>query len=151
MFDRMLPVFRRRNEPEERTPQTIWDMFENMFDQPMFARERLDSDFIPAMDVQDKDDELEVKAELPGMDSNDVDVSVENNQLIIRGEKKEEKKDDKDGRSYSECLYGSFYRTIPLSSNVKTEDIKAKFKKGVLTVKVPKSKEEKGKKIAIES
>ncbi|MFP4168665.1 MAG: Hsp20/alpha crystallin family protein [Desulfonatronovibrionaceae bacterium] len=151
MFDRMLPVFRRRNEPEERTPQTIWDMFETMLDQPLLARERLDSDFVPAMEVRDKEGELEVRAELPGMDSRDVDVSVENNQLIIRGEKREEKRDEKDGRSYSECLYGSFYRTIPLSSVTEPDKIKAKFKNGVLTIKVPKSKKEKGHKIAIES
>ncbi len=150
MLDRMLPVNRRRNTPEERSPRTMWDMFEEMMEHPWYKSEGFGTDFFPSMDVREKGDELEVKAELPGIEPDDVDISIENNQLVIQGEK-EEKKEDKEGRTYSECSYGAFYRSIPLGANVDEDKIKAKFKKGVLTVKIPRAEKDKGRKIAIES
>ncbi|MFO7816639.1 MAG: Hsp20/alpha crystallin family protein [Thermodesulfobacteriota bacterium] len=151
MFDHMLPVFKKKNEPQERAPHTMWDVFEDMLEHPLLTKERPGCDFIPAMDVQEKNGKLVVKAELPGLEAKDVDVSIENNQLIIKGEKKDEKTEDKEGRSYSECSYGAFYRTIPIASEVDADKIKAKFKNGVLTVKVPKKAKAEGRKIAIEN
>lgn len=107
--------------------------------------------FTPRIDVVDTDKEIRVSAELPGLDEKDIDVSLTPEAVTIRGEKKEEKEEK--GRDYyrSERSYGSFSRTIPLPSDIDAENVAASFKKGVLTIKLPKTKRaiEETKKISI--
>jgi len=109
--------------------------------------------FIPRIDVSETDKEIKVSAELPGMDENDIDVSLTKDTLTIRGEKKEEKEDK--GKNYyrMECSYGSFSRNIPLPAEVSTDKVEATFKKGILYVTLPKtvSAIEKTKKVPIKS
>lgn len=105
----------------------------------------------PDIDVRETDKEVRLKAELPGVKEDDVDVRLEGDTLIIKGEKKEES-EDKDGNYYrSECRYGSFTRAIPLNAEVDAENVEATFKNGVLRVKLPKLSEEKtsGKRIQV--
>ena len=105
----------------------------------------------PDIDVTESDKEIRVKAELPGVTEDDIDVRLENNTLVISGEKKEET-EDKDGSVYrSECCYGSFMRSVPLSAEVDADKVDASFKNGILRVKLPKTGEEKatGKRIQV--
>ena len=93
----------------------------------------------PHVEVSETDRELKVEAELPGMDEKDLDVLLDNGVLTLRGEKKSETQ-DKD-RRISERYYGRFERQIPLPVEVQEDKINASFKKGVLTVTLPKSAE----------
>lgn len=93
----------------------------------------------PRVDVAETDKEVTVTAEMPGLDEKDIDVSLERDSLVIRG-KKEAKKEDK-GKSYYhvERAYSSFYRTIPLPCEIDDKKIKATYKKGLLTIQLPKA------------
>lgn len=108
--------------------------------------------FIPKLNVAETDKELEVTAELPGLEEKDVDLSISQDLLTITGEKKEEIKDEKKNYYRYECNYGSFQRSVPIPSDVDTDKAEATFKKGVLKVVIPKTGELKGtKKINIKS
>lgn len=107
----------------------------------------------PAIDVVEKDSEYVISAELPGLDEKDVDVSVSDDMLTIKGEKKEEKEEKAKNYYLSERRYGSFQRSFQLPSGVDADKIDASFQKGVLTVTLPKTPEaqKKEKKIAIKA
>ena len=91
----------------------------------------------PRLDVKEKDDELQVIAEVPGMTDKDVDLFIDNGMLTIRGEKKGEK----DEKGYSERFYGRFERQIPLPASVDEAHCRADFHDGLLTIHLPKSRE----------
>ncbi|MCX8023516.1 MAG: Hsp20/alpha crystallin family protein [Syntrophorhabdaceae bacterium] len=95
--------------------------------------------FTPSVDVVDAGKEIKVTAELPGIDEKNVEVSLEKDALIIKGEKKEEREEKKESYYYAERSYGSFLRTIPLPDEVDMDKAKATFKNGVLTVTLPKT------------
>jgi HSP20 family protein len=105
----------------------------------------------PAVNVSEDDRNITVEAELPGMDSNDIDISLQNNMLVLQGEKRFEDEQKQGNYQRIERSYGSFSRTIPLSSSVDEDNVKASFKNGILTVTLPKQEKAQGKKIAIES
>ncbi len=109
--------------------------------------------FSPSIDARETDKEIIVKAELPGIDEKDIDVSVSEDNLTIRGEKKEEKERKDNGYYRVERSYGAFHREIPLPAGVDTKDVYAGFKNGVLTVKMKKteSAEDKRKKVTIKA
>lgn len=130
----------------------LFDRFAREYSPLPVARERL-SAIVPAVDVKESDKEITVSAELPGMDEKDVDVSVSRGVLTIRGEKKEEK-EEKDRNYYRmERSFGSFHRTLALPEGLEIDRAEADFKKGVLTVRIPRSKEAQAaiKKIPIKS
>ncbi len=110
-----------------------------------------DMDWAPSIDLQEKKNKLVVKAELPGMKKDDVNISLDDNALVIKGEKKhEEEKEEKDkGYYYRECSYGSFHRVINLPAKVKEDKVDASFKDGILKVVLPKAEETKTKQIDI--
>jgi len=103
----------------------------------------------PAVDVVEHDDSFVIEAELPGMNKDDIKISVTNDVLTIRGEKKIEKEDKKKNYHRTERSYGSFSRTFALPGNVKAEKVDAEFNNGILTVTVPKSEEAKPKQIDV--
>ncbi len=103
----------------------------------------------PAVDVVEHDDSYVIEAELPGMNKNDIKISVTNDVLTIQGEKKVEKEDKKKNFHRTERSYRSFSRTFSLPGNVKADKVEAEFNNGVLTVKVPKSEEAKPKQIDV--
>jgi HSP20 family protein len=105
----------------------------------------------PAVDMVDHDDEIVLRADLPGLDEKDVEVTVQDGTLAIRGERKEEKEEKKQDYYYSERCYGAFARTLALPASVEPEKVKATFKKGVLEVHLPKTKAAKAKKIEIKT
>jgi len=105
----------------------------------------------PRIDIAESKEEVRVNAEIPGVDANDIDISLGDDYLTIRGERKSETTKEQDERTYTERSYGSFTRTIPLPCEVDAEQVEATFDKGVLTVRMPKSREvlEQSRKIPI--
>lgn len=93
----------------------------------------------PAMDMVEKEDAYEITAELPGLDEKNVEIKLANGNLVIKGEKKEEKEEREKEYYLSERRYGSFQRMFRVPEGVDTDKIDASFKKGLLTVTLPKS------------
>ena len=102
------------------------------------------------LEVYETPTELVVKVELPGVKKEDVDITIRDNYLVIRAEKKEEKKEEKQHVHVVERVYGTFERVIPLPADVDTDNAKASFKDGVLEIRFPKKSATKEKKITIE-
>ena len=98
----------------------------------------LSTEWSPTCDVTETDGEIVVHAEIPGVDAKDIDVSVKEGALTIRGEKRSETTSDKDGRKYTERFFGSFERTIPIPPNIDMDKIDANLSEGVLELRVPK-------------
>jgi HSP20 family protein len=96
---------------------------------------------VPAVDVTETDKAYEITAELPGMDEKDMEVKFANGVLTIKGEKQNEKEEKKQDYYLRERSFGSFQRTFQVPDGVDTSKIDASFKKGVLTVTLPKSTE----------
>lgn len=94
--------------------------------------------FMPDVDVRETRKEIEVTAELPGVDQKDLDVRLDGNTLVIRGEKREERSTQEGEWTHSERSYGSFLRSIPLGVEIDPEHVQATFKKGVLRITLPK-------------
>jgi HSP20 family protein len=105
----------------------------------------------PAVDMLDRDDEIVLRADLPGLDEKDIEVTVHDHTLTIQGERTEEKEEKKEEYCFSERSYGAFTRTLPLPAGVEADKVKATFKKGVLEVHLPKAKEAKGRKIEVKA
>ncbi len=113
----------------------VWESpFKNLF--PALLNSRFPR--IPTVDVSEDKNEVTVRAEIPGLNEKEIDLTWHEGVLRIRGEKKSEREDKKKGRYYSECSYGYFSRDIPLGDTVDWKGAKAKYKNGVLTVKMPK-------------
>jgi HSP20 family protein len=97
-----------------------------------------DKDLIPALDVSETDKEIVVRAELPDIDTKEVDITVEGGYLTIRGEKKTQREQKNENVLFREIRGGSFSRTIGLPGEVDAGKAQAKYKKGILTVSLPK-------------
>ncbi len=108
-------------------------------------------EWVPRVDVSEDENAIHVKAEVPGINEKDLNVTVEHGVLTIAGEKKEERReeDDKKRVIVSERSYGSFCRSITLPEAIKADEIRASFKDGILTVEVPKAEEVKPRKIPV--
>jgi len=104
----------------------------------------------PARDVVETEDRVLLRAELPGLTENDVEITVENNVLSLRGEKKFEHEETEGAYRRIESRYGSFYRSFTLPSTVDQERIGASFRNGVLEITLPKAEKAKPKKIAVQ-
>lgn len=102
-----------------------------------FYRPDAATTWVPKMNVFEKDGELVVKADLPGVDKDNVKVYLEENYLVIQGERKMEKEVKEDNFYRAECEYGTFFRRLPLNFEVDPGLIKATFTSGVLELKVP--------------
>jgi len=105
--------------------------------------------WVPALDVFEKEDKFVVKAEIPGMKDDDIDISVVGDTLTIKGEKKTESEVKEEDYYCCERSYGNFYRSIALPATVNTSKIEANFEDGILEISLPKAPEVKPKKIAI--
>lgn len=104
----------------------------------------------PSVDIYEEGDDVILKTELPGMTKNDISVTLKDDLITISGEKKREEKVDQDNYFRVEVAYGSFSRTFRLPVEVQGEKVKAKFKEGILEIRIPKTEEEKKKGIQIE-
>jgi len=107
------------------------------------------SSFAPAVDVYEDEHNVSLKIEVPGIDEKDIDVRIENNTLIVHGERKIEKEEKEENYRRVERQYGSFTRTFTLPPTVETENVSATYDKGVLKVKLAKKAEAKPKQIKV--
>jgi len=105
----------------------------------------------PAVDIAESDAEFTVRAEIPGIDPNDLEVNITGNQLVLAGEKKESS--EKKGKDFyqSESRYGSFRRSIPLPQSVDPEKVEADYAQGVLTIHLKKIQESPPKKVEVKA
>ena len=103
----------------------------------------------PAVDVYEEKDEIVVKAELPGMEKNDIEVNISDSELTLKGEKKKEEKIEEENYFRSERSYGAFVRSVDLPTDVQADKVKASFKNGILEVRLPKTEEAKTKEIKV--
>lgn len=103
----------------------------------------------PALDLLETKDSIQVKVELPGVKKEDVHISIKDDVLTIKGEKKEEKEEKEESRYYMERTYGSFSRSVSLPSRIQEDKIKASYKDGVLYIDLPRAEEEKPKEIKV--
>lgn len=136
---------------QEKSPLTLYNEFNRMFDEffennwmtPWSGRlgEQF-NEFTPSVNVTERENELEVTAELPGMNEDDIDITLARDVLTIKGEKKQETEDKGDNYYRMERSYGKFSRVIPLPADVvDNENVEATFKNGVLTITLPKLEE----------
>lgn len=149
----MLP--RRKNQQGVspfRGIDSLQDEMNRLFNDFFSPDERLlgEVEFSPSVDISENKNEVVVKADLPGMEEKDIDVSIAGDLLTIKGERKDEKEEKEDDYYRRERVYGSFSRQITLPKHIKREDVKAKFKNGVLTITLPKSEDYKEKEVKIE-
>lgn len=137
--------WREMNELENR--------LRRFFGEPLFEAEPIG--WAPAMDLVETDGELELSAELPGVDPKDVEVEVEGNVLTVRGQKRgtKEEEHEREGRRVriAERTYGEFSRSFTLPTSVNPETIKAEFEHGVLKVHLPKREEARGRRIEVQA
>ena len=103
----------------------------------------------PAVDIYENKDNVVVKAELPGIDPKEVEISVEDGTLYLKGERKSEEEEKRDGYQRLERAYGSFARAFSLPDSVDSEKVLAEYRDGLLTVTLPKREESKPKKVKI--
>jgi HSP20 family protein len=108
-------------------------------------------DVMPKMDVSETDKEIEITAELPGLEEKDIQLNLADNVLTIRGEKKNEREEKEKDYHLVERSYGSFTRSVQLPDGVNADGIKAVMSKGVLKVSVPKPAPAQAKKINVQA
>ena len=110
---------------------------------------RFAEEWIPMVDVTETKDEIVVRAEVPGMSREDITVTLQDNVLTLRGEKKQEKTEKEAAFHRLERSYGSFVRSFTLPTLVQADKVKAAYKDGVLTITLPKAEEVKPKEITV--
>jgi HSP20 family protein len=133
-------------ERMRREMDRLWDSF---FDGGLRGRTERVGEWLPSLDVSETKNELVVKAEVPGMDPKDIDISLSDGMLTIKGEKKQEKEEKEADYHLVERSYGSFIRTVQLPKEVQSEKINAAYKNGILKITLPKSEEAKKKEVKI--
>lgn len=109
----------------------------------------LETGWAPAVDVYDSKDNVVVKADVPGLSKEDIDVSVQDNMITIKGEKKQEKETKEEGQIRTERFVGSFQRTIALPTDVDASKARAEYKNGTLELTLPKKEEARAKQISV--
>src|SRR6202000_2978395 len=131
---------------------TLQDQINRLFNDAFERTSNQESNlttWAPAVDIHENEQELVVKADLPGVEAKDLDIRIENNILTIRGDRLFEKKVNEDNYLRVERAYGSFSRSFSLSNTVNPDGIKADYQNGVLTLNVPKREEAKPKQIKV--
>jgi HSP20 family protein len=103
----------------------------------------------PVVDLYEEKDDIVVKAELPGIEKNNIEVNLADHTLTIKGEKKKEEEIKEENYYRAERSYGSFVRTLELPKDVHTDKVKATFKDGILEVRLPKTEEAKAKEVKV--
>ena len=141
------------------TPNDLFrQRFDRLFDQPVAnffetmrngGEEVSNRGWLPPVDVRETDEGLTLFVELPGIKHEDIDITVEDRTLSVRGERKFAQDVERENYHRIERAYGTFTRTFTLPANVRTDEVKASFADGVLTIELPKAEESKPRKVAI--
>ena len=127
--------------------EAMSQLFEDSVIRPGVARST--QSFVPALDLSETEDSFLVEAAVPGLKPEDVEITVENNVLTIKGETRQAKEDKQRSFHRIERRFGSFQRTIALPNTVKPDAIKASLEHGVLRLEIPKAEEVKPRKISV--
>jgi len=140
-----LSLHRFRNEMDR--------LFQSFFDEPFGAvgRSWAQAGWGPPLDVQETDKEILVRAEIPGVHADELELSISGGALVISGEKKETEEKKEKGYFYQERRFGSFRREVPLPSAVDEENVTAEYKDGVLHVTLHKAQEALPRKIQVQA
>ena len=131
-------LMRRLSDDMERIVEDTWGA--HRFPRLFRAVELPDTRWTPNIEAFERKGEFVVRADLPGMTKDSVKIEISDGELVIQGERKEEKEQKEKGYYACERSYGSFYRTLPLPDGVKTDEAKAAFKDGVLEIAMPAGK-----------
>lgn len=123
--------------------------FDRLLDDVIPAASEKAEIYAPPVDVYETESELVVKAELPGVKKEDIDVTIKENTLHIKAERKEEKEEKTENVHRVERFYGRIERIVPLPAEVKAEEAKAEYKDGILELRIPKVKVSKEAKIQV--
>jgi len=124
-------------------------LFGSVFDEPAAGNGGTLRRWMPAMDLLETDSHFVLRADLPGMSEEDVNIEVEERVLTVSGERKAEHKESKDSFQRIERAFGSFSRSLTLPDGVDAEAVSASFDRGVLEVQIPKPEQRKPRKISI--
>lgn len=149
----LIPFETRRFWSPFRPLDTLRREIDRLFDQPILGdgdQSFFERVFAPAVDLYEDDDKVVVKADLPGVDEKGINVSIVDNVLTLKGEKKHEHEDKGQNWRRIERSYGSFVRTLALPESIDAEKVTAKYKNGVLEITAPKTEKAKTKKVAVE-
>ena len=143
-----LVPFRREKNDLARLHRDMDDLFGSFFSGwPTLTEKTL----WPAIDISEDENDITVKAEVPGCKADDIDISVHGSTLTISGQKKHEDENKQKGYYYAERSYGSFRRDLTLGADVDASKIDAACKDGVLTLKLPKSEKAKPVKVKVKA
>jgi HSP20 family protein len=111
--------------------------------------EKMGLSFIPAAEITETPEAVQLKLEIPGMEAKDLNVEVTADSLTINGERKSEIKTEEEGFTRTEFRYGKFHRVIPLPVQVDNNNVAAEYKDGILNLTLPKAEEEKNKVVKV--
>ncbi|NIS61516.1 MAG: Hsp20 family protein [Proteobacteria bacterium] len=123
-------------------------LWENFFGERPLTR-MWEREWTPSLDVSETKDNFVVKAEVPGIDAKDIDISLTGDVLTIKGEKRQEREEKEEDYHLVERSYGSFSRSVRLPAEVESSKIKASYKNGILNITLPKSEKVKAKEVKI--
>lgn len=123
-------------------------MFEHVM--PTGERDLSEFGFIPTAEMEETDDVIRLKVEVPGLEAKDLNLEVTEDSVTVRGERKQETKTEGNGHTRSELRYGKFERTISLPSHIKCEEVKAEYKYGMLNLTLPKVETEQRRQVKID-
>ena len=134
-----------RNHSSRYPSRSLWN--DHFFDE--FFSNKRDASYLPSVDIRDTEDALELSVEVPGVSKEDIDISVKDGVLTIKGEKKNEVKEEQKNYYRVERTYGSFQRSFHLADEVNSDEVSASLENGVLTLSLPKAEKQKEKQITI--
>ncbi len=123
--------------------------FGDVYGGPQESEDVSSRSWMPAVDIAESEDALTLYAELPGLTKEDVEITLEDNVLTIKGERQFDQERTKENFHRIERAYGAFHRSFHLPSNVRSDKVEARFENGVLRIDVPKQEEAKPRKIEI--
>lgn len=138
-----------RDLVRDRFSRVFEDAFNDMLRPFGQGEDVSDRRWLPAVDIRETDEALTLNVDLPGIDKDDVHLTLENNVLTISGERKFENEEKNDNYHRIERAYGAFSRSFSLPRNVKSAKVKASFDRGVLSIEIPKEEEAKPRRITI--
>lgn len=140
--------------PRRRTGLRVPRLFQDLMDEFLIMPWQADLEqpsamWSPRMDLVETDGAYELQIDLPGLTKDDVSIDVENHRLVVHGQRQEETRKDEENVLHLERHFGRFYRSLALPDTALPEKAEATFEGGVLTIRIPKSKAKKPKKISI--
>jgi HSP20 family protein len=146
---RLIPYVRRSETPSGLWPENT-SLFEEFFNDPFRSPlSRSNDRWLPAVDILEKEGNLILRAEIPGVEEKDIDLKLEGNVLTLKGEKKLQDEHERNDFHRMESFYGSFTRSFTLPETVDRDHIKAEFKNGILMITVPQKPEVKPREIPV--